>query len=336
MKKSHTIVIAEAGVNHNGSISTAKKMIDVAKEAGADYVKFQTFTANSLVTKAAQKAPYQITKKEKNESQFEMLKRLELDEDSHFELFEYCDKKNIKFLSTAFDLNSIDLLEKLKLEVFKIPSGEITNLPYLRKIGALNKPVIMSTGMSTLDEVSDAINVLVEAGLNKNDLTILHCNTNYPASAEEVNLQAMITIKNEFDIKVGYSDHTLGIEIAIAAVALGASVIEKHFTLDRSLSGPDHIASLDPIELKSMISAIRKIEKSKGNGIKTPTQTELKNILSVRKSIVAKKQIFKGDILSVENLDIKRPGNGLSPMLWDSVIGTKAKNNFNKDDLVNI
>jgi len=329
-----TIIIAEAGVNHNGSIKSAKKLIDVAVEAGVDYVKFQTFKAETLVTQTGNKAEYQKGLTGANETQFEMIKKLELDKEAHKELIHYCEKKDIKFLSTAFDLDSIDLLTKLNVPLYKIPSGEITNLPYLRHIGGTDKPIIMSTGMSTLEEVRDALNILLEAGAEKEQITILHCNTEYPTPIKDVNLKAMLTIKDELGVNIGYSDHTLGIEVPIAAVAVGATIIEKHFTLDRTLPGPDHAASLEPNELKDMVNAIRNIEKAMGNGIKKPSQSEIENIPIARKSIVAKTPIKKGELFSEENLTVKRPGTGLSPMLWDKIIGTRATKNFDLDELV--
>ena len=336
MNNKKTIIIAEAGVNHNGSLNQAKELIDVASESGADYVKFQTFNTEDLVTKNAKKAEYQIKNTESIENQFKMLKKLELKKKDHFELIKYCEKSNIKFLSTAFDFRSIDFLSELNLDFYKIPSGEITNLPYLRRIAKLSKPVILSTGMSTLKEVKNAIYSILDEGLNKDDLTVLHCNSDYPTSPRDVNLRAMTTIENEFNVKVGYSDHTLGIEIPIAAVALGAYIIEKHFTLDRSLPGPDQSASLEPDELKSMVLGIRKIEKSLGNGKKIPSESEMINIINVRKSIVAKEYIKKGDIFTEKNLQTKRPSNGLSPMAWDSIIGKKAKKNFKVNELIKL
>ncbi len=336
MNNKKTIIIAEAGVNHNGSLNQAKELIDVASESGADYVKFQTFNTEDLVTKKAKKAEYQIKNTERIENQFKMLKKLELKKKDHFELIKYCKKSNIKFLSTAFDFRSIDFLSELNLDFYKIPSGEITNLPYLRRIAKLSKPVIMSTGMSTLKEVKNAIYSMLDEGLNKDDLTVLHCNSDYPTSPRDVNLRAMTTIENEFNVKVGYSDHTLGIEIPIAAVALGAYIIEKHFTLDRSLPGPDQSASLEPEELKSMVLSIRKIEKSLGSGKKIPSESEMINIINVRKSIVAKEHIKKGDIFTEKNLQTKRPSNGLSPMAWDSIIGKKAKKDFKVNDLIKL
>ncbi len=328
------IIIAEAGVNHNGSIKMAKELIDVAAEADADFVKFQTFKADSLVTKKADKADYQKKLTVNNESHFEMIKQLELDKYAHEELIAYCMQKNVQFLSTAFDIESANLLAEFDIQIYKIPSGEITNLPLLRHIGGLGKPVIMSTGMASLEEVRSSIDVLIDAGVNKNDLTILHCNTEYPTPMSDVNLNAMQTIYKNFKVQIGYSDHTLGIEVPIAAVAMGASVIEKHFTLNRKLSGPDHAASLEPHELKSMIQAIRNIEKAMGDGIKKISPSEKKNILIARKSIVAKKEIFKGDKFSEKNLTVKRPGDGISPMLWDSIIGTYSDRNYKADELI--
>jgi len=334
LKNLNTLIIAEAGVNHNGSIKMAKQLIDVAVDAGADFVKFQTFKADSLVTKKADKAGYQKKLTEKNESHFEMIKQLELNKSTHLELISYCRGKNIQFLSTAFDHDSIDLLAKLNIPFYKIPSGEITNLPYLRHIGRMGKPIIMSTGMSTLNEVRDALNLLLEAGANKDKITILHCNTEYPTPMEDVNLKAMLTIRVELGVKVGYSDHTLGIEIPIAAVAMGATVIEKHFTLDRTLPGPDHAASMEPDELNAMVSAIRNIEKAVENGIKKPSPSEIKNIPIARKSIVAKKSIKKGELFSEENIAVKRPGTGISPMEWDKMLGKIATREYKADDLI--
>ena len=334
MNRSPINIIAEAGVNHNGSISKAKKMIDVAAEAGADIVKFQTFTAEKLVIKTAEKANYQKKNSDENESQFQMLKKLELDRNNHKILIEYCKQKNIQFLSTAFDHQSINLLEELDIPIFKVPSGEITNLPYLRHIGSIGKPVLMSTGMSTISEVKNAMSILLNAGLKKDDLTILHCNSEYPSPMKDVNLKAIQTLQNELDVKVGYSDHTLGIEVPVAAVAIGATVIEKHFTLDRNLSGPDHSTSLEPFELKNMVSAIRNIEMALGDGMKKPSASEKKNILIARKSIVSKRGIKKGELFSEENLTVKRPGNGISPMKWDEILGSIAKKDYREDDLI--
>lgn len=330
----HTFIIAEAGVNHNGSLELAKKLIDVASEAGADAVKFQTFQAKNLVSKNAQKAEYQKQTTDQNESQFEMIKKLELSEAMHHELIAYCQQKNIMFLSTPFDHDSIELLNKLGLEIFKIPSGEITNLPYLRHIGSLNKQVILSTGMANLGEIEAALNVLTQAGTAKEKITVLHANTEYPTPMQDVNLKAMQTIGQAFDIAVGYSDHTLGIEVDVAAVALGASVIEKHFTLDKTMEGPDHKASLEPDELKAMVSAIRNIEQALGSSIKQPSPSESKNKPIARKSLVAKTAIKQGETFNAENLCIKRPGHGISPMRWDEIIGTKAQRDYAEDEVI--
>ena len=293
-----TVIIAEAGVNHNGSISTAKKLVEEASKAGANFIKFQTFKTEELLTKNAPKASYQVKNTVKNESQYEMIKRLELDYEDHKELIKHCKKNNIEFLSTAFDLDSIDMLNQFNIPFFKIPSGEITNFPYLKHIGKIRKPVVMSTGMASLDEIQDALNVLISSGLTKKDVTILHCNSEYPTDYMDVNLNAMLTIKEKFDVKVGYSDHTLGIQIPIAAVALGASVIEKHFTLNREMPGPDQSASLEPRGLKAMVENIRCIEISMGDGIKKASKSEMKNMSVIRKSLVAKRQIKVGEFFS--------------------------------------
>jgi len=327
-------IIAEAGVNHNGDINIAKKLIDAAAEAGADAVKFQTFKAEKLVSKNAQKAEYQKQTTEKDESQFEMIKKLELDKAAHEELIAYCKLKNIMFLSTPFDSESIELLNNFGMGIFKIPSGEITNLPYLRQIGKLGKKVILSTGMADMGEIEDAIDILVESGTAKEGITVLHATTEYPAPFEDVNLKAMITIGKTFDVSYGYSDHTPGIGIPIAAAALGASVIEKHFTLDRNMEGPDHMASLEPDELKAMIKAIRNIENALGDGIKKPSPSELKNKEIARKSIVAAAVIKKGEVFTENNITVKRPGNGISPMRWDEVIGTAAQKDYEEDELI--
>ncbi|MDO9057264.1 MAG: N-acetylneuraminate synthase [Sulfuricurvum sp.] len=327
-------IIAEAGVNHNGSIELAKALIDVAAHSGADAVKFQTFKADKLVSKTAQKASYQKETTDADESQYAMIKKLELDERAHHALIDHCKKKNILFLSTAFDHESIDLLNHLGMEIFKIPSGEITNLPYLRHIGSLKKEVILSTGMATLDEIDAALHVLTTEGTAKEKITILHATTEYPCPIEEVNLRAMDTIRETFDIRVGYSDHTRGIEVPIAAAAMGASVIEKHFTLDRQMEGPDHKASLEPDELIAMVQAIRNIEKALGDGIKQPSPSEMKNIPIARKSIVASRAIQKGERLSAENITVKRPALGISPMLWDEIIGTIASKNYHEDEAI--
>jgi len=325
-------IVAEAGVNHNGSIELAKKLIDVASDAGVDAIKFQTFKANKLATKNASKAMYQKNTTNKNETQFDMLKKLELSVDSHKELISYCKSKKITFLSSPFDHESIELLKDLDLEIFKIPSGEITNLPYLRHIGKLNKKIFLSTGMSTIEEIKNALSVLINSGTKKDKITVLHANTQYPTPMEDVNLKAMVTIGKELNVNFGYSDHTLGIEIDIAAVAMGASCIEKHFTLDCNMDGPDHKASLEPNQLKAMVKAIRNIEKALGSSIKKPSKSEMQNIKIVRKSIVAKTKIKKGEILNEQNLSIKRPGGGISPMKWDDVVGTKSVKDYNEDD----
>lgn len=334
--KNKTFIIAEAGVNHNGQIKLAYKLIDAAKNAGADAIKFQTFNADTLVTNNAGKAEYQKISGSKDETQYEMIKKLELSNASHLKLIKYCKKKKIIFLSSAFDLLSIDLLNKLGLEIFKVPSGEINNLPYLKKLGKLNKKVYLSTGMADLGEIEDALNILMDNGTDKDKITVLHCNTEYPTPFEDVNLKAMLTIKNAFDIAVGYSDHTPGIEIPIAAAALGAEVIEKHLTLDKNMEGPDHKASLEPNELKIMVDAIRNIEKAMGDGIKKPSSSELKNMNVVRKSIVALKDIKAGEKFTGDNIAVKRPGNGINPMLWNEVIGKKAKRKFKIDDLIEL
>jgi len=333
MKRS-TLIIAEAGINHNGSIEMARQLISAAANAGADAVKFQTFRTESLVTKRALKADYQKKAGRSDESQYEMLRKVELDHDSHRELMSCCVEKGVMFLSSPFDLESIDFLDALGLEMFKIPSGEITNLPYLRRMGCLRKKVLLSTGMSNLGEIEDALEVLTAAGTNKDDITVLHCNTEYPTSMSDVNLRAMNTIKQAFQVRVGYSDHTLGIEIPIAAVALGASVIEKHFTLDKTLDGADHKASLDADEFRAMVNAIRNTELAMGESIKKPSHGEAKNIEIVRKSIVAAREIKKGEILSEKNLTTKRPGSGINPMRWDDVIGKKAPRDFQPDDMI--
>jgi N,N'-diacetyllegionaminate synthase len=334
MKK--VTIIAEAGVNHNGDINLAKKLIDVAVDAGVDYVKFQTFKSESLVSKTAKKASYQIENtKNANENQLQMLKKLELTDKQHLELISYCKKKKISFFSTAFDLESLDYLNSLGLTLVKIPSGEITNLPYLKKAATLFSEVIISTGMSNMDDIKNALKVFVDTGISKDNISILHCNTEYPTPMKDVNLLAMKTIQTVLDIEIGYSDHTLGIEVPIAAVALGAKVIEKHFTLDRSLPGPDHAASLEPKELKEMVKKIRNIELAiSGNAQKEPSESEKKNVEIARKSIVAKTSITKGEVFSELNITTKRPGIGISPMAWNEVIGKVAIKDFNEDDLI--
>lgn len=329
-----TLIIAEAGVNHNGDINLAYQLIDAAANAGADIVKFQTFKAENLVSKSAPKAEYQLQTSNKEESQFEMIKKLEINKEMHFLLMEYCKKKNIEFLSTPFDIESAQLLSELGITLFKIPSGEITNLPYLRHIGSYKKKVILSTGMSTLGEIEQALHLLIKAGTDKKNITVLHCNTEYPTPYIDVNLKAMLTIKNAFEVSVGYSDHTSGIEVTVAAVALGATIIEKHFTIDKNSEGPDHKASLDPLELTEMVRMIRNVEQSLGNGLKRPSSSEGKNMIIARKSIIAKTDIKEGDIYSDKNITVKRPGSGISPMLWDIVIGQKANRNYAKDELI--
>ncbi len=329
-----TIIIAEVGVNHNGSIDRAKQMIDVAADAGVDFVKFQTFKTENLVTKSAQKAKYQIQNTGEIGSQYDMLKGLELSQEVHENLILHCQHREIKFLSTAFDLNSIDMLDKLGLELFKIPSGEITNLPYLRHIGSKGKPIILSSGMATLKEIGEALLVLKDAGTSLEQITVLHCNSEYPSPMVDVNLRAMSTISSEYGVQIGYSDHTMGIEVPIAAVAMGAKVIEKHFTLDRNLPGPDHKASLEPGELMAMVKAIRNIEQALGKGTKVPSKSEAGNIPLARKSIVALKAIKKGDTFTEKNLTVKRPGTGVSPMLWDSIVGSVSKLRYLPDEQV--
>ena len=332
-----TIIIAEAGVNHNGDIETAKRLIDVAADAGVDYVKFQTFKANKIVTKHAKRADYQNNNTKDLDTQYEMLKKLELDEDSHHLLIKYCNHKGIKFLSTGFDLDSLQFLNKIGIRLAKIPSGEITNYPYLKKVAQLYSEVILSTGMSDMDDINKALAILLKFGVKKENITILHCNTEYPTPMSDVNLKAMLHIQTELNVKIGYSDHTLGIEVPIAAVSLGARVIEKHFTLDRNLPGPDHRASLEPNELKSMVNSIRNIEKAlSGSGIKEPSKSELKNKQIIRKSIIALKPITKGEIFNNRNIGTKRPGTGISPMKWESVIGQASKYNFEQDELISL
>jgi N,N'-diacetyllegionaminate synthase len=331
-----TLIIAEAGVNHNGDAVLARKLVDVAADAGADRVKFQTFSADRLVTTTAGKAAYQTRNTGQEESQYAMLKRLELNRAAHLDLIAYCRTRGIEFFSTGFDLESVDQLVELGASSFKIPSGEITNLPYLRHIGRLGKPVILSTGMSTLGEIEAAIGVLEGSGTQRDRITVLHCTTEYPAPVAEVNLRAMLTIRDAFGVAVGYSDHTPGIEVAIAAVALGASVIEKHFTLDRALPGPDHRASLEPGELAAMVSAIRNIERALGDGVKRPAACELRNASVARKSLVARQPIKAGEAFSEANLAVKRPGTGLSPMWWDQVIGRRAPRDFAADELIEL
>ncbi|MGP1598439.1 N-acetylneuraminate synthase [Peptoanaerobacter stomatis] len=328
-------IIAEAGVNHNGSLKLAKKLVDEAKNAGVDCIKFQTFMAENIVSKTAVKAEYQKKNtNDNNESQYDMLKKLELSFSDFIELNNYCKAKNIQFLSTAFDFDSIDFLSSLDMNVWKIPSGEITNLPYLIKIANLGKDVILSTGMSTMEDIQNALSVLKTNGAG--NITVLHCTTEYPAPFTDVNLKAMLTIKDEFNVNIGYSDHTKGIEIPISAVALGATVIEKHFTLDKNMQGPDHKASLEPYELKKMVESIRNVESALGDGIKRLAESEKKNISIARKSIIAKRDIKKGEIFTQENLTVKRPGNGISPMKWFEILGQEAIKDFKEDELIEI
>lgn len=333
MRKNKVLIIAEAGVNHNGDLNLALKLIDAAVDAGADVIKFQTFKASALVTEAAAKADYQ-KKETGNDTQLSMLKKLELSEESHVTLQKYAASKKITFLSTPFDRESVVLLKKLKLKTGKIPSGEITNLPYLQLMAASFPKIILSTGMSTLGEVEDAVKVLYKSGTKKENLTILHCTTEYPASLSHVNLNVLPALKKKFNTNIGYSDHTKGIEVAVGAVALGATLIEKHLTLDNNLEGPDHKASLEPKEFKMMVSMIRNMEVALGNDVKKPAPVEIKNRIAARKSIVALSDIKKGEVFSEKNITTKRPGNGMSPMLWKKVIGKKATKNFKKDDLI--
>ncbi len=327
-------IIAEIGVNHNGDLSLAKKMILEAKKAGVDAVKFQSFKADNLVSKDAKKADYQIKNTGKKESQHDMIKRLELSEEDHIYLKEICDKEKIEFLSSPFDIESANLLLSLGINTVKVPSGEITNLPYLEEIGKLYENIIISTGMSDLYEIKEAINILNKH--KKPNITVLHCNTEYPTPMEDVNLLAIKTMEKELNLPIGYSDHTDGIEVSISAVALGATVIEKHFTLDKNMEGPDHKASLEPRELKQMVDAIRNIEKALGDGVKKPSKSEKKNIVIARKSIVAKCNISKGEKFTKENLAIKRPGDGISPMKWYDVLGQVAKRDFVADERIEL
>lgn len=331
----HTLIIAEAGVNHNGSIDLAKKLVDKAVEAGADIIKFQTFKSEKLVSKAAKQAEYQKRNiGKKDEGQLAMLKKLELSKEDHEELIVYCKEKGIRFFSTAFDMDSIEYLHSLNLGLWKIPSGEITNYPYLRKIAQYQEPVILSTGMCELSDIESAVKALLEFGVQKEQIIILHCNTEYPTPFADVNLKAMLEIGEMFGVQIGYSDHTKGIEVPIAAVALGATVIEKHFTLDKNMEGPDHKASLEPDELKAMVCSIRNIEQALGSGHKTVSESERKNIEIARKSIVAAYPIKKGETLIEENLTVKRPGNGISPMRWNEVIGTMAIKDFEEEETI--
>ena len=334
MSGSKTLIIAEAGVNHNGKEELIYELIDKAAEAGADYVKFQTFKAENIVSKSARKADYQIKNIGGNDtSQFDMLKQLELKDEWYSSIIAHCERRKIKFLSTPFDYPSVDFLDKY-IDLYKIPSGEITNLPYIERIASKNKPVIVSTGMANLNEIENCINALLNCGLQKDKISILHCNTEYPTPMKDVNLNAMLTIKSKFNVTVGYSDHTEGIEIPVAAVAIGAHIIEKHFTLDKSMPGPDHKASLDPVELKAMVSAIRNIEVAMGSDKKEPSASEVKNIPHMRKSLIALTDIKQGELFTIDNLGVKRPGNGISPMNWHDYLGKTSLSSYNEDELI--
>lgn len=333
---SKVVIIAEAGVNHNGSLEMACRLADEAKHAGADYVKFQTGIPENVISVRAEQAEYQKHNTGTSESQLDMVRKIMLRPDDFKPLKEYCDSIGIRFLSTPFDLDSIDILKPLEMDLWKIPSGEITNLPYLRKIASMGQPVVMSTGMSRLGEVDDAVGVLLDGDLTLDMITLLHCNTEYPTPYTDVNLRAMLTLRDAIGCRVGYSDHTLGIEVPVAAVAMGAEMIEKHFTLDKTLPGPDHVASLEPAELKAMVSAIRHTEAALGSGRKDVSPSERKNIAIARKSIIAARPISKGERFSHDNLTVKRPGNGISPMLWDTVVGLEAPRDFEPDELIEL
>ncbi|QDV17398.1 N,N'-diacetyllegionaminic acid synthase [Gimesia panareensis] len=331
-------VIAEAGVNHNGSVETARKMIDAAVQAGADAIKFQTFKTEKLVCKSAPQAEYQMKNSAEGESdtQFTLLKKLEINQETHRELFDYCEQSGIVFISTPFDLESIDLLKSLGLELIKVPSGEITNYPYLKKVAQTFHRVVLSTGMADLGEIEDALAILIDNGIARENITVLHCNTEYPTPIQDVNLRAMLTIRDAFGVKVGYSDHTLGIEVSIAATALGATVIEKHFTLDKNMEGPDHAASLEPDELMMLVRGIRNTEKSLGSPLKRPSASESKNKPVVRKSIIAARDIKQGEAFTEANLCVKRPGTGISPMNWDQVINQVARRDYVEDEIIEL
>lgn len=332
-----TLIIAEAGVNHNGDMDIAEELIIKAAECGADLIKFQSFVAEKMTSKSADKAAYQNASSDTGSNQFEMLNKLQLTREQHVHLLNKCNKQGIGFFSSAFDLDSIEMLENLNFSnIIKVPSGELTNLPYLRKIARARKQVLLSTGLCTLGDIESAINILEEAGTSRNKITILQCTTDYPAAIEDVNLQAMLNMKATFGTQIGYSDHTLGIEVPIAAVALGATVIEKHFTLDRNLLGPDHKASLEPEDFTTMVKAIRNIERALGDGIKRPSQSELTNLVAVRKSIVAQENIKVGEVFSEKNLTTKRPGSGISPMCWEQILGRRAMRDFAKDEMIEI
>lgn len=328
------LIIAEAGVNHNGDITLARKLIDTAIEAGVDIVKFQTFKSENLVTKSAKMATYQVENTGEEDSQLAMLKKLELKESDFRDLQDYCKSRGIRFFSTGFDIESLIFLKSLNMGLWKIPSGELTNLPYLEFIGECNEPVILSTGMATMEEIEASVKVLINAGTDKKNISVLHCNTDYPTRFEDVHLNAMKDMKQKLGVNIGYSDHTAGVEVSVAAVALGATIIEKHFTLDKELPGPDHKASLDPLELKTLVTQIRNIERSLGHFEKNPTEKETNNALVARKSIVAKSNIKSGEIFTIDNLTTKRPGTGISPMKWYEVLGTKAQKDYQEDDLI--
>ena len=335
MKREKVLIIAEAGVNHNGNFDMAVELIKKAAEAGADIVKFQTFKASNLVTKTAKKADYQIKENQLDDTQFEMLKKLEMPEHWHYDLIKVANEYNIEFLSTGFDIESIDFLESLSPSLYKIPSGELTNKFYLEHIASKDKPIIISTGMATMNEIKDALEVIENKGIQRDMITVLHCNTEYPTPMSDVNLMAMLSIQKEFNVEIGYSDHTLGIEVPIAAVALGASVIEKHFTLDKNLEGPDHKASLEPEELKAMVKAIRNIEKAiSGSGIKSPSNSEIKNMEIARKSIFINRDIEAGIVLTKQDFSFLRPGNGISPMNIDKIIGMKSNLAISKNTML--
>jgi len=331
-----TLVIAEAGVNHNGDLGLALELIDAASSAGADIVKFQTFKADRVVTRTARKAEYQDRTTEVGEAQHEMLRRLELTQSMHEKLIAHAKARKIEFLSTAFDVESLDLLSSLGVSRYKVPSGEITNLPYLRHVASLGKPLILSTGMSSLGEIENAVEAIEACGVRRDTVTILHCNTEYPTPMADVNLRAMLSIKQAFGVAIGYSDHTLGTEVSVSAVALGAEIIEKHLTLDRSLPGPDQEASLEPEEFTKMVSAIRNIDLALGDGIKRASQSELKNKHTIRRSIVAAHPILAGEVLTSKNLTVKRPGDGVSPMRWDEVLGRIANRAYSPDELIEL
>lgn len=331
-----TLIIAEAGVNHNGELALALRLVDAAAASGADLVKFQTFRADAVVTATAKKADYQVRTTGGGESQQDMLRRLELSREEHVVIIDRCRERGIGFFSTGFDIASLDLLAELGLDRFKIPSGEITNLPYLRHVGRFAQPVIMSTGMAAMHEIRAAVDEVIAAGTPRSKITVLHCTTEYPTPMEDVNLRAMLMIRDELGVDVGYSDHTRGIEVAVAATALGATVIEKHFTLDRSMPGPDHKASLEPDELRELVVAIRNIERALGDGVKAPSAAERRNAEVVRKSIVAACAISNGETFSPGNLAVKRPGTGISPMRWDEVVGRQAKRDFARDEFIEL